>query len=75
MNFIRNNIALKDLAFSFQNYYSWMFMAYFDLKLKYRKTSSGEYEQLRKKKLISCIYCNSISVKKTVGDSARTVCH
>ena len=29
-------------------------------------SSSGEYEQLRKKKLISCIYCNSISVKKTV---------
>ena len=43
MNFMRNNIALKDLAFSFQNYYSWMFMAYFDLKLKYRKTYLGPW--------------------------------
>ena len=43
MNFIRNNIALKDLAFSIQNYYSWMFMAYFDLKLKYRKTYLGPW--------------------------------
>ena len=28
--------------------------------------SSVEYDDLRKKDLINCIYCNSISVKKTV---------
>ena len=28
--------------------------------------SSAEYDDLRKKNLINCIYCNSISVKKTV---------
>tara|TARA_B100001123_G_C15258035_1_gene1005472 strand:- start:1381 stop:1797 length:417 start_codon:yes stop_codon:yes gene_type:complete len=28
--------------------------------------SSGEYTSLRKKKLISCIYCDSTSVKKTI---------
>ena len=29
-------------------------------------SSSEEYDVLRKKKLINCIYCNSISVKKSV---------
>ena len=29
-------------------------------------SSSDEYEVLRRKKLINCIYCDSISVKKTV---------
>ena len=29
-------------------------------------SSSAEYDDLRKKKLINCIYCNSISVKKSV---------
>ena len=28
--------------------------------------SSAEYDDLRKKKLINCIYCNSISVKKSI---------
>jgi len=29
-------------------------------------SSSNEYEALKKKKLINCIYCNNSSVKKTV---------
>ena len=29
-------------------------------------SSSGEFDVLRKKKLINCIYCDSASVKKTV---------
>ena len=29
-------------------------------------SSSNEYESLRKKKLINCIYCESSAVKKTV---------
>ena len=29
-------------------------------------SSSTEYDDLRKKKLINCIYCNSISVKKSI---------
>jgi len=28
--------------------------------------SSAEYESLKKKKLINCIYCNSTNVKKTI---------
>ena len=29
-------------------------------------SSSSEYDSLKKKKLIKCIYCNSINVKKTL---------
>ena len=29
-------------------------------------SSSSEYDLLKKKKLINCIFCNSVSVKKTI---------
>jgi len=29
-------------------------------------SSSDEYDLLKKKKLISCVYCNSVSVQKTI---------
>jgi len=47
-------------------------MIKYDLICKCGKTfeswfsSSHEYDQLKKKKLISCIYCDSSSVKKTL---------
>jgi len=47
-------------------------MIKYDLKCKCGKTfeswfsSSNEYEQLKKKKYISCIYCDSPSVEKTI---------
>jgi len=43
MTFLKNNIALKDLIFSFRNYYAWTFLAYFDLKLKYRRAFLGPW--------------------------------
>jgi len=43
MNFIQNNLAIKDIIFSFKNYYSWTYLSYFDLKLKYRRTFLGPW--------------------------------
>jgi len=43
MNFFINNIAYKDLLFSIKNYYSWAYLSYFDLKLKYRRTFLGPW--------------------------------
>ena len=33
--------------------------------------SSSEYDSLKKRKLINCIYCNSTSVKKTVESDVK----
>ena len=43
MNFFNNNLALKDLIFTIRNYYSWSYLSYFDLKLKYRRTFLGPW--------------------------------
>lgn len=36
-----NNIAIKDLLDTLKKFRSWVYLAYFDLKLKYRKTYLG----------------------------------
>ncbi len=43
MNFFINNSAFKDLIFCIKNYFAWSFLAYFDLKLKYRRTFLGPW--------------------------------
>ena len=43
MNFFKNNLAAKDFIFSIKNYYSWSYLSYFDLKLKYRRTFLGPW--------------------------------
>ena len=43
MNIFKNNVAILDLIYSIKNYYSWSYLAYFDLKLKYRKTYLGPW--------------------------------
>ena len=43
MNFLKKNIALIDVVFSIKNYYSWLYLSYFDLKLKYRRTFLGPW--------------------------------
>ena len=43
MNFFINNIAFKDLIYTIKNYYSWSYLSYFDLKLKYRRTFLGPW--------------------------------
>ena len=43
MNFFKNNIAVKDIIFVIKNYYSWSYLSYFDLKLKYRRTFLGPW--------------------------------
>ena len=43
MGFIKNNIAIKDLIFLIINSYSWIYLSYFDLKLKYRRTFLGPW--------------------------------
>ncbi len=43
MNSIKNNIAISDFIFSLKNIYSWTYLAYFDLKLKYRRAFLGPW--------------------------------
>jgi ABC-2 type transport system permease protein/lipopolysaccharide transport system permease protein len=43
MNFIKKNLALKDLFKEFSNYQTWFFLARFDLKLKYRRAFLGPW--------------------------------
>ena len=43
MNIFKKNVAILDLIYSIKNYYSWSYLAYFDLKLKYRKTYLGPW--------------------------------
>ncbi len=43
MNVFKSNSAILDLIYSIKNYYSWSYLAYFDLKLKYRKTYLGPW--------------------------------
>lgn len=43
MKFLQNNLAVKDIIFSFKNFYSWSYLSYFDLKLKYRRTFLGPW--------------------------------
>ena len=43
MNFFIHNTALKDLSYTIKNYYSWSYLSYFDLKLKYRRTFLGPW--------------------------------
>lgn len=38
-----DNIAIKDLFDTFRKFRSWIYLAYFDLKLKYRKTYLGPW--------------------------------
>ena len=43
MNFFEKNCAILDLKYSFKSFSSWTYLAYFDLKLKYRKTYLGPW--------------------------------
>jgi len=43
MNVFKKDYAILDLIYSVKNYYSWSYLAYFDLKLKYRKTYLGPW--------------------------------
>tara|TARA_Y200000002_G_scaffold71953_1_gene56317 strand:+ start:3769 stop:4566 length:798 start_codon:yes stop_codon:yes gene_type:complete len=43
MNFFEKNCAILDLKYSFKSFPSWSYLAYFDLKLKYRKTYLGPW--------------------------------
>ena len=57
MNFIKKNIALKDLFGEFANYQSWFFLAKFDLKLKYRRAFLGPWWVVIGMGLSACILC------------------
>ena len=42
MNFIKDNVAIKDFITIFlKKKYIWMYLSYFDLKLKYRRNFFG----------------------------------
>tara|TARA_B100000886_G_scaffold281095_1_gene205175 strand:+ start:1099 stop:1899 length:801 start_codon:yes stop_codon:yes gene_type:complete len=43
MNFFFNNLAAKDIILTLKNYYIWVYLSSFDLRLKYRRTFLGPW--------------------------------
>ena len=43
MNFIKDNVAIKDFITISKKIYIWIYLSYFDLKLKYRRTFLGPW--------------------------------
>ena len=43
MSFFNKNLAIRDFFMTLNNFSSWSYLSYFDLKLKYRRTFLGPW--------------------------------